>query len=156
TGRNSFQDKTVHMNPIDKLYVDIILVFLFGLTLSWFILGIELRMVNWVIYPFTLIVAAVAVGLFLSLVRQMKNKTFFTHTLVFVVFRFLYRLLKDAYDSGSVGMKIVIVLIVYPILTAVSLIFFPIVIAFAVWLALKKVKEFNKIQAGASRMKAGH
>src|SRR5690625_47069 len=86
----------------------------------------------------------------------MKNKTFFSHFILYVVFRWVYQFMKDIYDSGSVGMKIVVVVILYPIITAATLFFFPLTIGVAVWLALKKVKHFNKIQDGTKLMREGN
>lgn len=156
TGRNSFKDKAVHLHPIDKLYVDINIVILF------LIIGIRIAPVggfgilNWTIYLITLPLLALFVILFLSLIRHIKNKTFFSHTVLYITFRWLYRLIKDIYDSGSVGVKVVLVVILYPIITALTVYFFPITIAVAVWIALKKVKAFRKIQDGAKLMSEGN
>lgn len=156
TGRKSFKDQTVYLHPIDKLYVDVQLLLLLVVMGTWFITGIEWSMVNWGIYFVTLIIVAICVIFLLSMIRHMKNKTFFTHSIIYIVLHWLYQFVKDIYDSGSVGVKIVLVVILYPIIAAATLFFFPITIGVAVWLALKKVKSFNKIQDGAKKMREGN
>src|SRR5699024_1647386 len=53
-------------------------------------------------------------------------------------------------------MNIALVVIIYPIITAATLYFFPITIGVAVWLSHKKVKDFQKIQDGAKIMREGN
>lgn len=160
TGRNSFKDKTVGMHAIDKLYVDLNVFLLLVITGTWFVaineVPLYVGMVDWVIYAITLPCLALFVLLLLSLIRQMKNKTMVRHSVLYITIRWIYQFVKDIYDSGSVGMKIVVVVIVYPIIAAATLFLFPITIGVAAWLALKKVKEFNKIQAGAKWMREGN
>jgi len=160
TGRDSFKDKKVHMHWIDKLYIEIIIFLLFVFSGSWFLVMNEMRFyygtVNWIIYTATLLGLSICIILLLSLIRHMKNKTFFSHSVIYIVFRWGYRFVKDIYNSGSVGMKIVVAVILYPILTAASLYLFPITIGVAVWLALRKVKDFNKIQDGTKKMRKGN
>lgn len=160
TGKHSFKDKKVHMHFIDKLYIEINIILLFILSISWFAVMNEMQFyfgtVNWIIYSTTLLCLSIIVILLLSLIRHMKNKTFFSHFILYVVFRWVYQFMKDIYDSGSVGMKIVVVVILYPIITAATLFFFPLTIGVAVWLALKKVKHFNKIQDGTKLMREGN
>lgn len=160
TGRDSFKDNKVHLLLVDKLYVDVNIILLLVLTGIWYVAVQEilyLRMVDWwITYSVTLPFVTLFVILLLSVIRHMKNKTFFSHSVLYIVFRWLYQFVKDIYDSGSVGMKIVVVVILYPILAAATLFFFPIVIGIAVWIALKKVKSFNKIQDGARLMREGN
>lgn len=160
TGRNTFKDKTVGMHAIDKLYVDLNVFLLLVITGTWFVaiqeIPLFVGMVDWVIYAITLPCLALFVLLLLSLIRQMKNKTMVRHSVLYITIRWIYQFVKDIYDSGSVGMKIVVVVIVYPIIAAATLFLFPITIGVAAWLALKKVKEFNKIQAGAKWMREGN
>ena len=160
TGRDSFRDEHVHMHVIDRPYIEINMMLLIVLPWFWFVFMNEAqfyyRSMEWILYSITLLGVAICTILLLSLIRHVKNKTFFKHSIIYIVFRWLYQLVKDIYDSGSVGMKIVIALILYPLITAASLFFFPITIGVAVWLALKKVKDFNKIQVGAELMREGN
>lgn len=156
TGRKSLQDKIVYMNSVDKLYVDINIVLLMVLTCGWFVFGIEMSALNWVIYPVTCIIVSGCVILLLSIIRHMKNKTFFKHSILYIVLHWLYTLVQDMYHSGSTGMKVIIIVIIYPLITAATLFLFPITIGVAVWLALRKVKDFQNIQDGAKMMRAGN
>lgn len=158
TGRGSFKDKKAHMNTIDKLYVDMNIMLTLALTVIWYGTMQEILyigVVDWAIYSITIPFVAILVLLLLSLIRHLKNRTFMRHSVVYIVLRWLYHFIKDIYDSGSVGMKIVVVVILYPIITAASLFLFPITIGVAVWFALKKVKDFNSIQSGTRLMKEG-
>ncbi|MBU5595104.1 HAMP domain-containing histidine kinase [Amphibacillus sp. MSJ-3] len=160
TGRDSFQDKSVHMHPFDKLYVDFNLIIILFLTGIWLIsidhMLFYLGITNWTIYAITLPVMAILMILLLSLTRHLKNKTFFKHSLFYTIVHGLYLFVKDIYDSGSVGIKVVIIVILYPIITTASLFFFPITIGLAVWFALKQVKKFKQIQEGTQLMKEGN
>ncbi|HZW68548.1 MAG TPA: HAMP domain-containing sensor histidine kinase [Pseudogracilibacillus sp.] len=160
TGRNSFQDKTVHMSPIDKLYVDLNIAFIFLASGTWFVLFSEfmyqMGVINGFIYFITLPYVALMLVLLLSLIRHMKQKTFFKHTVLFIVLHWLFSFMKGIYDSGSTGMKIALIVIFYPIITAASLFFFPLIIGLALWLSHKKVKDFQKIQDGANIMRQGN
>src|SRR5699024_6619465 len=160
TGRKSFQDDTVHMNPMDKLYVDLNIAFILIASIAWVVAYSEftyrMGIINGFVYFITLPYVAVVVVLLLSLIRHMKHKTFFKHTVLYIVFRWLFTFMKDMYDSGSTGMKIALVVIIYPIITAATLFFFPITIGVAVWLSHKKVKDFQKIQDGAKIMREGN
>lgn len=160
TGRHTSKDEKVQMHLIDKLYVDLNLVVCFIVTMSWFFLINEMlyywRHVEPGVNVITTLAVAILMILILSLVRHMKNKTIFKHALLYVVFSGLYRFVKAIYDSGSTGVKIAVVVILYPLITAASLIFFPITIGVAVWFALKQVKKFNQIQTGAKLMNEGN
>ncbi len=160
TGRDFFQDKMVHMHLIDKLYVDINVFFLIFVSLSWYVMISEFQfyfgMVDWIVYSVTLLGIAIVVILLLSFIRHMKNKTLFKHSVIYIVIHWLYQFVKDIYDNGSVAWKVTIVVILYPIITAATVFFFPITIGLAVWLSLKRVKAFNKIQDGAKTMREGN
>ncbi len=159
TGRYSFKDEEAHMHLIDKLYVDLNLIIMFGITVTWFLVGYDMSlywgMANWFVYVITLPVVSILAMLFLSLIRHLKNKTFFKHSLSYTVFHSIYKFIKAIYDSGSLGVKIVVVVILYPMITAATLFFFPITIAVAAWLALKQVRHFKEIQEGAKLMNEG-
>lgn len=159
TGRYSFKDEEAHMHLIDKLYVDLNLIIMFGLTVTWFLVGYDMSLYwgtgNWLVYVITLPAVSILAMLFLSLIRHLKNKTFFKHSLSYTVFHSIYKFIKVIYDSGSLGVKIVVVVILYPMITAATLFFFPITIAVAAWLALKQVRHFKEIQEGAKLMNEG-
>src|SRR5699024_7642762 len=136
-----------------------LIIFLF-LTGTWFVVVNDTLfytgMANWIVYLVTLPTVAILTILLLSLTRHLKNKTFFKHSLLYTVVHWLYLFVKDIYDSGSVGMKVVVIVILYPIIAVATLFFFPITIGLAVWLAMKQVKKFKKIQEGTQLMGEGN
>src|SRR5699024_6785336 len=108
------------------------------------------------VYVITVPATIVMTILLLSLVRHVKNKTFFTHTVIFIVLNWFYRMIKDTYDSGPVGIKVAIAVILYPIIVVASVFLFPVTIAIAVWLSVRKVKDIQTIQEGTSKIREGN
>ena len=156
-GRKSEDDK-VYLNTIDRLYNDINVLFCLGLIFTWF------AFVNTLHYsrfyqgtlPITMTIGALGLMLVLSLVKHIKNKTLIKHTLIFTIGYKVYKLIKEVYNSGSVGVKIVLIVIGYPALVAITFFMFPITIGLAVWIALKKVKEYISIKEGVEKVKNGN
>jgi len=93
--------------------------------------------------------------LVLSLVKHLKKGTFIKHTLTYTVFYNLFKFIRDIYDSGSLGVKVVLTVIGYPVIAGLTFFMFPITIGAAVWLALKKAKEFNTLKEGVRKVKEG-
>lgn len=160
-GRTSFKDKEVEMNVIDKLYVDLNLISIFTILTFW-VLGVNeilsyyLSTAEWALPAITIPTVSILTVLFLSVVKHLKNRTFIKHTLLYTVCHSIYRFVKAIFDNGSLGMKVTIIVILYPLVTVASLVFLPITIGIAVWLALKQVNAFNKIQEGAKLMRDGN
>jgi signal transduction histidine kinase len=158
SGRKSFKDEEVHMHPVDKLFVDVNIVIgigLFGLWIS--IMGFLVRSHNishWV-YLLTIPTSAVVLMLILSLVRHFKNRTWFKHSLFYRIIHGIAGFVRDVYDSGSVGIKTVLIVIGYPLLILATFFMFPITIGFAAWFSFKKIQSFNAIKDGVERIKNG-
>ena len=75
-----------------------------------------------------------------------------------MIYRILYHIvvfIKNVYDSGSIGVKTVLIVIGYPLLIAATFFMFPITIGIAAWFAFKKVQSFRAIQEGVDKIKAG-
>lgn len=157
TGRKYFKDKEVHLNSIDKLYTDINSVLCIGLIISWggVLQAINFQNIHRIIIPVTASIATVGLMLVLSLVRHIKNKTIIKHSLTYRILHGMFKFIKDVYDSGSVGVKVVLIIIVYPVVAAATFFMFPLTIGAAAWLALKQVKKFNAIKEGVERIKNG-
>ncbi len=156
-GRKSFKDKEIHLNFVDKLYNDFNFIICISLIASW-CGAMEFVLYNDVyqfIFPITMSIGTLGLIFVLSLFKHIKNRTIIKHTLIFTIFYKLYRFVKDIYDSGSVAVKIVVIVIGYPILVALTFFMFPITIGVAAWLALKKVKQFNAIKEGVEKIKNG-
>ena len=156
-GKKSFKAQEVHLHAFDKLYTDLNLVVSILLSALWFTLIEEINLTNIdvIIIPLTLSFGAVGFVLFLSLVKHIKNKTIFKHSLFYTIFYKLFTFVGDVYASGSVGVKTVLLVIGYPLLVAATFFIFPVTLGIAAWLAFKKVKSFKAIKDGVERIKDG-
>ena len=161
TGRSKFKDNKVDINKIDKLYIDINIILMISVVTIWGVILSEIvnveisKIILTIITSVSAVSCAVVLALLLSLVRHIKNKSFFSHSLIGTIVRKIYGLGRDIYDSGSVATKVAVAVIIYPLLTAASVVFFPITIGFAVWLTHRKVKEYIAIKDGVERIKNG-
>ena len=161
-GRKSFKDKELHLNSIDRLPNDVNLLLCFTLMMISivFIDNIGYRTqrfheLNKVTIPTISFIASLGLILVISLIKHFKNNTLIKNTLTYTICYKLYKFTKHVYNSGSVGVKIVVIVIIYPALVAGTFFIFPITIGLAAWLALKKVKEFNEIKEGVEKIKDG-
>lgn len=152
-GRTSMKDMEIHLNVVDKLYNDINLALIILLPVVWVIAMVELLQKVYLI-P-TILIASVLLLLILSLIKHIKNRTIISHTLIYQVLKKAFLAVKYVFDSGSLAVKVVMVVIGYPFIVVATFFMFPITIGFAAWLALKKVKSFNRIQEGVATIKNG-
>ena len=155
-GRKFFGDRELSLNMIDRLYTDINICVCLILIIIWFLVleAVSSYEIN-VIIPVTAIIATAALVLVLSLIKRFKNSTLIKHSLIYSVFNKIIEFVKGVYDSGSVGVKIVLIVIGYPLLAALTFFMFPITLGAAAWIALKRVREFNLIKEGVVRIKEG-
>jgi signal transduction histidine kinase len=107
------------------------------------------------VIPITIPFSAAMFVLVLSLVRHVKNRTFLKHTLIYTVIYKLAKFVRDVYDSGSVAVKTVLIVIGYPVVVALTFFMFPITLGIAAWFAFKRVKSFIAIKEGVERIKDG-
>lgn len=152
-GRTSFKDKEVHLNVIDKLYNDLNIVIVVSLAI-WSIIMIFEVYQN-IYMALTLPFVSIVLLLTLSLVKHIKNRTIFSHTLIYQMLKKGFLAVKHVFDSGTTGVKVVLLVIGYPVLVAATFFIFPITIGLVAWLALKKVKSFNHIKEGVEKIKNG-
>ncbi|MDM5227281.1 HAMP domain-containing sensor histidine kinase [Cytobacillus sp. NJ13] len=156
-GRKSFKDQELHFHPADKLYNDINIVLCTMLIVFWVALVDDVfENTAKMITPITIPFASLGLMLILSLVKHFKNRTLIRHTLIFTLIHKLVKFIGDVYQSGSVGVKTVLLVIGYPVLIALTFFMFPVTIGLAAWFALKKIKTFNSIQSGVERIKEGN
>ena len=73
----------------------------------------------------------------LSLVKHIKIEHCFKHTLIYQLLKRFF-LCKNVFDSGSIGVKTVLLVIGYPVVVAATFFMFPITIGLAAWFAFKK------------------
>jgi signal transduction histidine kinase len=156
-GRNSFKDNELHFNKLDKLFNDVSVVLLFGLTISWVALmdGLTLETINKMTVIFTIPFSILGLLIILSIVKHIKNGTIIKHTLIYLLISKLCAFIRNVYNSGSTGVKTVLIVIGYPILVALTFFIFPITLGFAAWFAYKRIKKFNAIKEGVERIKQG-
>ncbi|WML54987.1 HAMP domain-containing sensor histidine kinase [Neobacillus sp. PS3-12] len=158
SGRKSFKDEKVHMHPVDKLFVDVNIVICIGLFGLWIsIMGFLVRshlISDWV-YQITIPASAVVLVLILSLVRHFKNRTLFKHSLLYLIIHGIAGFVRNVYESGSVGVKTILIVIGYPLLILATFFMFPITIGIAAWFSFKKIQSFNAIKDGVERIKNG-
>lgn len=164
-GRKPEEDQAVPLNLIDRIYNDFKTALCFILIAIWVgsINQLDLHKIYQLIFPITLVISTFGLILVLSLVKHLKNKTLLKHTLIFTLLKKLFnkivyklfKFIKDVYESGSVGVKVILIVIGYPILVALTFFMFPITLGLAAWLALKKVKEFEAIKQGVKKVKDG-
>ena len=155
-GRKSFKDQEVHLQFVDKLYTDINILLCIGLMTFWIALVDDLfEHINQLIILITFPIATAGLVLVLSLFKHLKNRTFFKHSLIYRILYHIVVFIKNVYDSGSIGIKTVLIVIGYPLLIAATFFMFPITIGIAAWFAFKKVKSFRAIQEGVDKIKAG-
>ncbi len=157
TGRTFFKDEELRLYAVDKLYIDLNILLCIGLITLWLIILEFLELpsnINWVIL-LTILFSSACFLLILSMVRHVKNRTLFKHTLIYLIIKGLVQFVRNVYDSGNVGVKTVLIVIGYPLVIALTFFMFPITIGFAAWFALKKVKSFQAIKNGVERIKNG-
>lgn len=156
-GRDSFKDEKLRLNVLDRLFTDINLAFCLGLITIWVaIIESIYPNLDYVLIPISLPIAALGFLLIMSLVKHMKNKTLFKHTLLFWLIAKLVRFVGDVYKNGNVAVKTVLIVVGYPLLVAATFFIFPITLGLAAWFALKKIKSFNAIKTGVEKIKKGN
>lgn len=156
-GRESAEDHQVCLSAVDRLYTDVILGMCFGLIILWvgLMTVIGFRSSYGIILSVTIPIAAMGFMLILSLVKHFKNRTVVKHTLIYAIFYKIFDFVRNVYNSGSIGIKTVLLVIVYPLVVAFTFFLFPVTIGIAAWFAFKRVKEFTAIKEGVAKIKAG-
>lgn len=157
TGRKSFRDREIHLNWIDKLFVEVNILICISLISLWvvFLDNVPSTSILKLVIPITIPFSAAVLIFVLSLVRHLKNRTILKHTLIYRIIYGLFQFIRNVYGSGNVAVKTVLIVIGYPVLVALTFFMFPITIGLAAWFALKKVKAFQSIKEGVKRIKDG-
>lgn len=156
-GRKSFKDREIHLNTIDKLFNDVNVVLLICLIASWVALveTLTIEVINKLVFFLTIPFLIVGLVLILSIIKHFKNRTLIKHTLIYRLLSKFFGFIRDVYNSGSTGVKTVLLVVGYPVVIALTFFIFPITIGFAAWFAYKQIKKFNAIKEGVEQIKAG-
>ncbi|HJF30907.1 MAG TPA: sensor histidine kinase, partial [Sporosarcina psychrophila] len=112
-GRTSFNDKNIHVHVIDKLYNDLNILIVGCLMTMWFVMIIEV--VRDIYLLLTVPILIIALLLILSLIKHIKNRTILSHTLIYQILKKAFLAIKHVFDSGSLAVKTVLLVIGYPI-----------------------------------------
>lgn len=158
TGRDYFGDKKVHLNVVDGLYTDINIWLCIALGGAWFsIVNMTnfAKEINLVMMVVTAFLGSLGLLLVLSLVRHIKNKSFLRHSVFGKVFLVIINFFKKIYESGKSGHKFVFWMVVYPLALLVTILVFPITMAFFIFQGLKRVQDFESIKEGVRKVKDG-
>jgi signal transduction histidine kinase len=171
-GKKSYKDNKIYFNIVDKIYTDINIVACLSLILFWgnilyYHYYYDDVIFTSFIFPIsTFILGSICLILVLSLIKHIKNNTLIKHTLIFIILEKLNVLIKNIYNNGNMGIKAVLIVIAYPIILALpilinpvsspfTVLLIPVTMGVALWLAIKKVGEFNKIKDGVEKIKDG-
>ncbi|HZK84586.1 MAG TPA: HAMP domain-containing sensor histidine kinase [Desulfosporosinus sp.] len=151
------KDQGVQLNAIDRIYNDLKIGLCMLLIALWVAIMIQLfhSKIVGLTFPITLPIAIVGLVLVLSLAKHLKNGTFIKHTFIYSIFHKLYKFIEEVYNNGSVGVKVILIVIGYPVAVALTFFMFPVTIGAAAWVALKKVKEFKAIKEGVKQVRDG-
>jgi signal transduction histidine kinase len=157
TGRRLFGDKELYLNAADRFYNDVKLVVCILLIALWagFIDAVNLHNTSIMVIFTAIPASALGLALILTLVKNFKNKTLLKNTLIFSIFYKIFMFVRDVYNSGSTGIKIVLLVVGYPILIALTFFMFPVTLGAAAWITLRRVKAFNAVKDGVEIIKAG-
>lgn len=167
-GRDYWGSQKVVLNSFDRIYTDVNLLMCIALIFIWSFIAVEVILsrgaykmtslyndsYNVMLY-ITAFLGSFGLALISSLIKHFKNRTLITSSLIYKVLKSIFNFFGSIFRSSSLGKKIAALLIIYPLLVVGSLIFFPIVIALAIYFALKKVKDFEEIQNGVRKIKSG-
>lgn len=157
SGRAAFHDKKVYLSPIDSLFVDLNIIITGSLVVLYIYL---LSIINYVNHTQWIILVSIPISTFIfmllfSLIRHIKNRTFFKHTLIYLIIHPFVNFFKNVYDSGNLAVKTVLIVIGYPLLIAMTFFMFPVTIGVAAWFAFKKVQAFHTLKNGIEKIKEG-
>lgn len=156
-GRKSFKDQKLHFHAGDKIYNDMYIILTMTLLFLYAVVLDDIfHEVLPILVPILIPMIVLTLFLFLTLVKQVKNKSLFTHTLIFVWGKKLAQFIGDVYHSGGVARKTVLLVVGYPILIALTFFMFPVTIGAAAWFTLRRVKSFQAIQDGVETIKDGN
>ncbi len=138
-GRKPQDNQEVHLNSMDRIYNDFNLSMCVLLMVLWVgvIEQLDHSKIYQLIFPITMLIATLGLILVLSLVKHLKNKTLIQHTFIYTIFYKLFKFINDIYNSGRVGVKVVLIVIGYPIVVAITFFMFPITLGVAAWITLK-------------------
>ena len=157
TGRKN-EDEGIHLYPMDKIYVEFSIALLAaGFLAACYILILAVD--NQIDHLFTPLIEAapiaVVLALFLSLVRQLKNRSFLGNSLFYRVFTGIGGLFYKVFTGGPLMLQVAGTIVVLVVIAAIPFFGAVIAIPLGLWLGYSTVSRLNLINAGAERIKNG-
>lgn len=160
SGRKSSKNKDIHMCAFNKIYNDINLLLCIGIVriwyeFTWYIYHSEYYC--WALmFAETFVFGIIGLLLLLSIVKHIKNKTFIRHTLIYTIINKLRILVKEIKNQGVIGKKTTYIIVGYSIVLLSTFFVFPVTICIALWLVLKKTRDYNDIKKVVNKIKNGN
>ncbi|WP_304943651.1 HAMP domain-containing sensor histidine kinase [Vallitalea guaymasensis] len=158
-GRKSYRDKKLHLNALDRIYNDINILLCIVLIIEWSKLIKDIYYSNYyfieIVAVETLITSTVGLLLLTSIFKHFKNKTLIKHTLIYTLVNKIKVLIQKVYNQGNTGKKVTLIVVGYSIALLLTSHIFPVTICIAVWLVLKKVRDYNDIKEVVKEVENG-
>jgi signal transduction histidine kinase len=161
------EDDEVHFIFIDKIYTDInllIITLIVAVSILKFNNIVNIRYFNINFMKLAMLLSAallvtVFLGLFLSIIKHLKNGTIIKYSFVFVTLAKILVILIDIINSGPLMLKTILAVAFLIISTLFSLEYKPlliIIILITSYVVYNKTKLFKEIQAGIKIAKEGN
>ncbi|GKX29612.1 hypothetical protein SH1V18_20920 [Vallitalea longa] len=160
SGRKSSKNKDIHMCAFNKIYNDINLLLCIGIVriwyeFTWYIYHSEYYCWE-LLFAETFVFGIIGLSLLLSIVKHIKNKTFIKHTLIYTIINKLRILVKEIKNQGVIGKKTTYIIVGYSIVLLSTFFIFPVTICIALWLVLKKTRDYNDIKKVVNKIENGN
>ncbi len=157
TGRKSSDPMRIHHPFLDRMYNEITAALLFGS--FWAVVGCALILYTKVFnrdITIGLLAASIVVffSLTLVLVRHLKSKTLFTHSIIGKIIRKIIQAFKNIYSLGSPSTKIISAIVVLGLLTMIPIVGV-VTVPLAVFLAYRQLSNYIKIKNGIEVVRNG-
>jgi signal transduction histidine kinase len=156
-GKKSIDPQGIHHISVDKLFNEITLAMLFLCCAA--VAGcVYLLFLNLFYEIFLVLLLAAAVELLIAciliLVRHIKSHSLFTHTIIFTLFRLIFRFIKNIYNAGKPMVKAFVLVAILGVLTAIPFVFI-LSIPLALIFTYFQVKKYLTIKNGVKLIKNG-
>ena len=153
-------EEKIHLTAFDSIYTDILLIFT---VFSGILIASGAVVLNEEINPplsaaLVLITSPFFLGMVLSLVRHIKNKSLVHRSLLYRFIGWIGHGIRKFLNSKPYTKKMIWITIGYSILLGISIFIFPVfilLVILAVRYIIKKCQDFNAIADGVKQIRAG-
>ena len=156
-GKKSASPQGIHHVFADKIYNEVIafLLFLSGCAVG--VCGYVIREAlfnKYFLYVLFVSSVLITTAFMLILVRHIKNKTLIKHTIIFTVFRFIFKFIKKIYDAGPPMVKALLLVAALGLFTAIPFVFL-ITLPLALVFTYMQVTKYIAVKNGVKKIKGG-